>query len=312
VNVNSDASAIPVNDGSLTLREAIAYVNGTAPQALDRAQIDESVDPLGQNDIITFAPGLAGGTITLTQGELVISESVTIDGADANGVSRNIMIDAGDGADQMPATGDGSRIFYQYAGDVTLKNLKLTGGDVSGQGGAIYSASGDLTIVECTIAGNASSNTGSYWGGGGVSFTRQQYETETLTILSSTISGNSAGGNGGGLYFHTREAYGSVTIDNSTFDGNQAVSSTDEGGGIFGETAAAQFLAVFLVSGVFASWRIRTRATSSGTAIIARGFCLTDPPTRLHSVRSRFLCIRETGTRCLRHILNVILSGENF
>ncbi|QDT69835.1 hypothetical protein MalM25_27770 [Planctomycetes bacterium MalM25] len=67
-------------------------------------------------------------TITLTEGELVISDSVTITGLGA----EELTINAGDGTDGVFGTGDGHRVF-QIVGnsDVTLSGLTLTGGDVS-------------------------------------------------------------------------------------------------------------------------------------------------------------------------------------
>ncbi|QDT69837.1 hypothetical protein MalM25_27790 [Planctomycetes bacterium MalM25] len=93
-------------------------------------------------DTIIFAPSLAGQTITLgrdaqnnlipqlqgANGELVISDSVTITGLGA----EELTINAGDGTDGVFGTGDGHRVF-QIVGnsDVTLTGLTLTGGDVS-------------------------------------------------------------------------------------------------------------------------------------------------------------------------------------
>jgi hypothetical protein len=80
VSVTSDGGIV-VNDGNLTLREAISYANLTAaPGTADRAWIDESVQPLGQNDVITFATNLFTNnlaTIALTQ-PISITKPLTI------------------------------------------------------------------------------------------------------------------------------------------------------------------------------------------------------------------------------------------
>jgi hypothetical protein len=62
VSVNGDGSILP-NDGNLTLREAIAYVNGDAePLAGDLAHISGTI---GQNDKIVFDSSLNDATIEL-------------------------------------------------------------------------------------------------------------------------------------------------------------------------------------------------------------------------------------------------------
>lgn len=129
VNVNGDGNI--VDNGNLTLREAIAYVNGTAPGPLDFAQIDETQDQLGVNDTIVFASSLNGGMILLTQNELQIFQSVTID---ASMLSGGITIQA---YDPTPTQNnfDGARALhisssYYSSGalDVTLQDLTITGG----------------------------------------------------------------------------------------------------------------------------------------------------------------------------------------
>jgi hypothetical protein len=130
LTVNIDGDGIVTNNGQLTLREAIAYVNGTdTPGSLDSAQIDETQDQLGTNDKIVFSSGLNGETITLTQGELLITQIVTID---ASLLSGGITIDGGGGTDGIVGNGDGlSVVQINVSEEVTLKNLKITGGDSS-------------------------------------------------------------------------------------------------------------------------------------------------------------------------------------
>jgi Divergent InlB B-repeat domain/Chitobiase/beta-hexosaminidase C-terminal domain len=94
--------------------------------------------------------------------------------------------------------------------NVVLSGLKITGG---------YRAIrnfGALTVVNCTISGNA---------GGGV------YNDGTLIVTNSTISGNTNPGSGGGI---TND--GSLTVVNSTISANSASTENPgygaQGGGI--------------------------------------------------------------------------------
>jgi hypothetical protein len=99
-------------------------------------------------------------------------------------------------------------------------NSNDNSGAESGEGGGIYSHSGKLpdilTVTDCTISGNFA-----FFNGGGIA------AGFSLTILNSTVSGNTTGdpnyGFGGGI------SAGSVTIMNCTITGNSA---TYSGGGI--------------------------------------------------------------------------------
>ncbi len=161
VSVNNDGLIAP-NDGDLSLREAIAYVNGTANPQGDDVHIDLT-EPLGTNDTIVFAPSLDGKTIKLDTSlgtgfvgtDLAIRKSMTID---ATMLGAGLTIDAGNGADGIPGNGDGTSVFdislwsIPEASAVTLAGLTITGGDNSLNGGGLYfdsSAfpSGDVTLT---------------------------------------------------------------------------------------------------------------------------------------------------------------------
>ncbi|HEX4591063.1 MAG TPA: choice-of-anchor Q domain-containing protein, partial [Gemmataceae bacterium] len=75
--------------------------------------------------------------------------------------------------------------------DVTLKNN--TSDSAAGGGGIYLANGGSLTLVKCTIQSNRS-NSGSR-GGGGI----EMYYAGFLSITDCTISGNWAGGRGGGV-----------------------------------------------------------------------------------------------------------------
>jgi CSLREA domain-containing protein len=181
--------------GDVSLREAILLAN-TYPS----------------DDTIRFDPALAGGTILLTMGELLITDDTTIEGLGAS----LLTIDANDPTPD-DNNGDGSRVFNIDDGSasnllhVSISDLTLTGGDVSGDGGAIRSTE-NIAIANSTLSGNSADNGGAVWCSG------------AATITTSTISENSAVRDGGGIL-------GGVTLDvtNSTISGNTA---GRDGGGI--------------------------------------------------------------------------------
>ena len=146
ITVNHSGDFVDSNPLTTTLREAIAIANADD----DPDDIIFSTNP---------ADGLNGGTITLAQVELAISESVTIDAS----MLSSITIDAGGNGPDEEYT---SRIFNISDPSngsspplVTLVGLTLTGGDTSGSGGAIYS-NGLLVLDHCVIEANSGGSGG--------------------------------------------------------------------------------------------------------------------------------------------------------
>ena len=195
--------------GNFSLREAIALAGGSAG-----------------TDQIIFDESLSGGVILLDSGlgELVISSSISINAVDLPVV---MTIDAS-ATDPTPLVknGDGTRVFRVDDGsavtqiEVVIEGLTLTGGDVSGDGGAIHSME-NLTLQTVSILDNSAADNG-----GGI-----YHKTGSLVVENSTVANNQADDDGGGLYSDTSKT-GSLTgrVSSSTFSGNVA---GDEGGGIF-------------------------------------------------------------------------------
>jgi predicted outer membrane repeat protein len=196
-------------DGAgLSLREALGLANG---------------DPADANTI-TFAPALAGGTLFLTSGQelAITTDGITIDGdIDHNG-TPDITIDADSGAGLSDAT---SRVFVIDDGTpfesttitAALNGLIIRDGRSSSSGGGIRIFGGDALILSNSIVVDNRANNG-----GGI-YGRLD---SALTLINSTVAGNSAGFVGGGIYLH-----GAVTVIGSTVSGN---SSNLVGGGIAG------------------------------------------------------------------------------
>jgi hypothetical protein len=100
--------------------------------------------------------------------------------------------------------------------------------DNSGPG--VDNNSGAVTIVDSTISGNSNGNTGDQSGGG--VYTHGQKTPGNLTVMNSTISGNFAFSDGGGI----SSGFSGLTIINSTISGN---STGDQDYGFGGGVAAA-------------------------------------------------------------------------
>ncbi len=185
-----DASPVVVNyadSGPGSLRYAVTYC------------------PVGST--ITFDPSLSGQTIGLTNGQITLNRSLSIDGSGlANGIAIN-----GNNA---------SRIFEVNSGStVVLTALTIVNGTNANVGGGVYNNSGaSLTLNKCTLAGNSSGVDG-----GGI----YNNSNSTLTVIQCTLAGNGAL-YGGGLYNYLPG--GTLTVDQSTISGNAAVF---DGGGIY-------------------------------------------------------------------------------
>ena len=204
----------------------------------------EAINFAGTGDTITFANNIDGGTINLTNGELVIDKSITIDGNETNRVTINaqgnsrvfnindsnnfirrqvgidgVVITGGNASGSGPNQSDGGGIFTNEA--LTLSNSIVTGntaiGGVADGGGIYVNSIGSANITNTTISNNTATDDG-----GGV------FGFGTTNITNSTINNNvasAATGDGGGVYI-----VGDTNITNSTISGNIANS---EGGGVY-------------------------------------------------------------------------------
>jgi hypothetical protein len=207
-------------------------------------------------DTIDFDPSLAGQTITLTSGELLIDTSLDIEGL---------------GPDQLTVSGGGNSPVFDVSSGVTatLAGMTITGGAANDAffdrfGGGIFNE-GSLALNNCDIWGNVAYGASGYATSGGQGSPASNglgggiyMAAGTLTINNSSISGNEAHGGtgsnwaaagngyGGGLYI----AGGTVSINNSVLEGNQAVgglsyptsgaaigSGLAYGGGIYNDSA---------------------------------------------------------------------------
>ncbi len=208
----------------------------SGPGSLRQALLDAA-----SGTTITFAPGLAGGTLALTSGELDITQNVTINGdLDGNG-TPDITIDGRaasrvfeeGGSPAIFATLDGLVITNGWAasgggiatGDADnlfLKNSKVIDNHVSGSGGGIYGGpGGEVVLINTTVSGNTSDGTG-----GGI------YANSVLTTINATISGNYSTTDGGGIGLGVA---GGGSFTNTTLVGNE---SRENGGGIYGHGAS--------------------------------------------------------------------------
>jgi subtilisin family serine protease len=196
--------------GDLSLREALEIAGTNAGR-----------------DVIVFEPSIS--QILLTLGELYVDSDVEIFGPgadllaiDAQGDSRVFLVFSGVEAaisgvtitgGFVPAPYDGGGV-YTF-GDLTLHSVVVSDNEAGDWGGGIYVAtSGSLRLLNSTVDSNTAT-----WGSG---VSGHFGDGERLYVSGSTISNNSATGNGGGVTFWGTAAGSTGTIVNATVSGNSA------------------------------------------------------------------------------------------
>jgi filamentous hemagglutinin family protein len=223
VNTASDAVGDIIGGSTVSLRDALFYSNVGAVS----------------NPTVTFNTNPANGTnfstsqtISLTQGELVIDQSITVDGS----TTGSTIVNGQNQSREMEIDGTSS-------GDtVTLNNLTLTDGN-----------------ADAITSGLGSSRTND---GGGLLIFSQSALHATVTINNSTISNNTADNNhgGGGIYIAAQSGHATVAINDSTISGNSAY-GTQGGGGIYNDGFANAVTALTITNSTIAN----NTATMDGT-----------------------------------------------
>lgn len=170
----------------------VTNTNDAGPGSLRKA-IEDANLASGEDTIDATA---VSGTVTLTSGELAITEGVTIEGP---------------GAGSLTVSGGGTSRVMSFAGGTT-ENLTISGLTVAdglaANGGGLDLSGRRVTISGVTVSGNVATANG-----GGA-----RIEATGVEVTGSTFSGNSATGGFGGL-----EAYGQfVSLTGSAFTGNEA------------------------------------------------------------------------------------------
>lgn len=219
----------------------VTNTNDNGPGSLRQALADAN-----DGDTIQFDPVLNGQSITLTSGELVVADSITISGpgpgllaVSRDSQSSNFRILHIQPNHTVAISGltisNGSLINLSGAGifndqsTVTITNCVISGNATdcppsTAAGGGGICNSGVLSLINSAVTGNSTTGYFSY-GGGGI------LNNGTLTINQCTVRNNRGDGYGGGI----AGSAGSAVIQNSTISGNQIfglVHSDGDGAGL--------------------------------------------------------------------------------
>lgn len=200
----------------------------------------------GNGDTITFSLALPA-SITLTSGQLLVSNNVTI---------------VGPGSNDLCINGNAASRVFDVTNNVSISGLTVSNG-AAGSGGGIYN-SGSLLLSNCVITRNSAGfgggvySTGSLTVVGGTFVNNSATETGggiddqgQLSLLTSTVSSNSSGLFGGGIsiYHSTALISRSTLNDNSVpLSGGGGALNGPGGGAIYNDGATVQ-LATCTISG---------------------------------------------------------------
>ena len=213
--------------------------------AYDReTSLREAVEIYAQNgDTITFAPSLAGGTITLNGTQISVDKPMTIDASalwDAENDAPGITIDADQKSRLFDVrTDDGENAF-------TIDSIALVNGRVasSSETGAAIHADYSLVHVNAVVAENCAGLNGGAFNAHHSAFeiTNSKFvnnnadslggaiavgDDSRATIRNAQFTNNTAGNEGGAIYVRDGSA---LIVESSAFTGNTA---TNFGGGVF-------------------------------------------------------------------------------
>ena len=267
VDANPGDGICSTSIGSCSLRAAIQEANANAgadtihiPAGTYRLAIDSGIaDPVEPPEPPVEVPLPECSTVDAgaQDGDLDITCSVTIMGA---GAGATVITGGSAPFGSPPERTALDRIFevHPTAASVSISGLTITGGWSENEGGALWNGStGTLRLTEVRVADSVST---AY--GGGI------FSSGDLVLERSTISGNSTGGKGGGIFVDGA----SVTVtgtaaDPVVFSGNVAAS----GGGIFcgGELSLLGLPSKVIVS--HASFTGNTAESGGGIHVDQRG-----------------------------------------
>jgi Ca2+-binding RTX toxin-like protein len=187
-----------VNDAQVTVTSLADSGAGSLREAIALAT---------PGSTIGFAENLAGQTITLTGGQLLIDKNLTLDGSNAPGITIS-----GNNASRVIETARETHLILKH---LTIADGRVTGSDAeTGAGGGILTGSdSSLTVEQCKFLNNVAG-----FGGGIYNGFRSQ-----LTVLDSQFEGNDgslANAERGGGAIATKSA-GLLTIRGSRFVNNR-------------------------------------------------------------------------------------------
>ena len=283
INILTGITLILALAGSATAANLVVYnTNNVGAGSFRQAIADNAA--LGGGNTIIFSNAVAG-TITLSTGELFISNDVTI---------------IGPGPKVLAVDGNAaSRIFHITNSTVVISGLTITNGSAGGGvlGGGMFNNHSTLTISNCNITGNTAD------GGGGVASRNFKGRTALLSLIASTISSNYAAFYGGGIFIFG-EPSATSTVVACTLTDNYAVNG---GGGI--ASGAGGRVVLTVIASTFSS--NATAGVGFGGGGILNHTDNLDPTTAILEIGNCILKAGASGPNLANSSGTIISQGYN-
>src|SRR5262249_16239494 len=193
----------------------------SGPGSLRQAILDANDRPGA--DTIRFAPAARDGTLTLTSGELSITDDLILDGP---GVNR-LTISGNDASRVFSVSGSATDVVIR---DLTIAHGRATATTVEAPFGPLPLGGGLLNTGARVILSHVTMDNNQVVGpiaqGGAIA----SFSGATLVVTDSTFTENRAAGTSFGSVGAILNDGGSVLVlDHSTFTGNQATTSLGAG-----------------------------------------------------------------------------------
>jgi hypothetical protein len=252
-----------------------------------RAAVEQSASTSGADDIV-----LGPGAHELGSVLMISNQDVTLRGAGAR-------------ATTIQGVGSAHRVLSVSDTTTQIRNLRITGGSTGPGAGLWVSGTGSVLVERVAVTDNHSTFVATDWGGG-----ISKLDTGSLTIRSSIVSGNSLNttssdptqsARGGGIL----HGGGALTIVNTTIEGNTAT----------GNGAAGALGGGFYSSGGTATLRNVTLARNSVAGPNAHGGNLAADFTGQVTVENSIVAqgtAPSPDTNCYKHATATITpAGRN-
>ena len=238
-------------------------LDDNGPGSLRQAVLDANAHPGA--DVIRFAHGLHG-TITLTGGQLDITDDLTIHGP---------------GADRLAVSGNHAGRVFSISGGatVTIAGLTITDGRVVGGdgGGGILNVGSTLTVADDVLSDNQAVGVVGVVARGGAIKNQAGatlLATDSLFSHNQTVGASGTNANGGGI-----NNFGStLTVSHSTFIANRSLGGgnggTGNGGAINSQQSATATVSHSTFLGNQASAATAAGQAPAAASVILRALLL--------------------------------------
>lgn len=212
----------------------IVLSGGGASQIFNVEDGDTTDSPAAFTGLV-FTKGSAANGGAIQSSESITVTSCIFTGNTTTGDGGALMVNGGGPGVKVKITSsqftgntavDGGALYLEAGGGTSIAKSIFTGNTAAGRGGGAYishdgedNAAAKIVVAGSVFVGNsAGTNSGGLWIDG-------DFATTPVTISNTRVSGNTAGGLGGGLYFEK----GDLVMTGTTFASNSA----DSGGAIF-------------------------------------------------------------------------------